>query len=109
MDPVACQCPWRKGGLPGSSFPGHQSCSSCLRVPGVPGAKHGEADSAKVPGTGSEEVDWGRGERQGSQVSWALGWGQTMPEGVVEGYGVQCFQTFHFWVKAKPVCPSEAN
>ena len=29
--------------------------------------------------------------------------------GVVEGCGVRCFQTSHFWVKAKPVCPSEAN
>ena len=75
----------------------------------MPRAKHDEADSAKVPGSGSEEGDGGRGERQGSLVSWALGGGQAMPEGVVEGSGVQCFETARFWVKAKPVCPREAD
>lgn len=62
-----------------------------------------------MPGIGSEEGDGERGERQGSRVSWALGWGQTVPEGVVEGHGVQCFKTSHFWVKAEPVCPREAD
>lgn len=109
MDPVACSVPGEREALPRSSFLGRQSCPSCLRVPGVPRVKHNEADSAKVPGIGSEEGD-GAGERDRKpRPSWALGGGQAMPEGVVEGSGVQCFETAHFWVKAETVCPREAD